>query len=365
MMYYLVISITIFFQFTTSEKNKKNNLLLCVLLFILFLVAALRGNGIGDYFVYLNYSKLINTTSDLFNSNFPMEFGFRLLSYIVNTLKFNSQWVIASMNAISISCIYFFIKRHSPDMLFSVLLFLPLFFLFDMHTARTAVAIGIGSLSLKYVVDRKLIKFILIVFIAAQFHNIAWVLLIIYLINFIQLSYLFYIFSILISLFIVKLININLIISQVFKLVGLHEFESRFLIYSTNTTYGYEFSLIDPRLLLSMGILIMSLVIIENTYFKKNIDELTLKYLRLLIKVNWLLVILMIILSKNTIFVIRLYGLFSVFQIVQIPLFLKEYKNISNYNSYIILKYFLGLAYVLYAIVLIQSQPEYLFYFNK
>lgn len=362
--YYIVLIIIITSQFIFYKQNNKNNYVFIVCMLILFLFAGMRGNGAGDYFTYKKYAALITDIPALMNKNFPMEVGFRLISFVVNKLSLDIQFVITIMNAISLSCIYVFIKRYSPDKIFSLFLFLPMFMLFDMHAARTAVALSIGSLGLKYVLEKKIIPFVLIILLASCFHKIAIVLLLIYFLNMLKVSLFFYYGTILISYLLVMLLDINKIIVFILKIIGLNNLLSRFTVYMNDATFGYKFSLLDPRLLLSILIFIFSIFVVERLK-NKNSEQENLDIIRLLIKINWLLIFLMIVFSNNTIFVIRIYGLYNIYSIIQIPIILKEYKKISNYESYLLTKIVIVTVYTLYLIVLINGYPEYKFYFNN
>lgn len=356
LIYYILVFFILLLQIKIW-KNSANRLRYSISLILLFFVAALRGNGDGDYFVYLQYAELINSTTMLFNNSFPMEFGFRLISYIVNVFGINTQLVISLMNLISISCISIFIKRHSPDKLLSVFLFLPIFFMFDMHAARTAVALSICTLGFQYLVDKKYIKFMLVIFIGTLFHNIAAILIVLIFLEKLKIHDILYYLTILGAFLVVKLLSINSIVISILNLVGLSNLASRFYIYMNNSTYGYEFSLLDPRLILSLMIFVFSMII-------KNYIELT-RIENLLIKINWFLLILMIIFSSNTIFVVRLYGLINIYSIIQLPIFLKRYKQIAGYLSYFVAKILIIIAYIFYLLVLINGYPEYIFFFNK
>lgn len=75
----------------------------------------------------------------------------------------------------------FLIKKYSDDYLLSVLLFIVLgIFGFCMAGIRQAAALGITMLSYYFIKEKKLVKFLLCVFVAYGFHNSALVYLLAY-----------------------------------------------------------------------------------------------------------------------------------------------------------------------------------------
>ena len=127
MPYYLLIIFILILQLRFNQTSEKHISFFGAFL-VLFMFAALRGNGDGDYFNYLSYSKLVTSIEDVLEASIPTEIGFRLISYFVNSVGLHQQMVIAIMNFISLTCIFLFIKKYSPDKLLSVFLFLPLYF---------------------------------------------------------------------------------------------------------------------------------------------------------------------------------------------------------------------------------------------
>ena len=144
--YFILIAVILISQIKVHKRSNQTYKLF--LMFVgLFIFAAIRGSGSGDYFNYLIFSKYVTNFGDVASKSIPMEIGFRFMSYINNILGFHEQTVIAAMNFISLLCTYKFIKKYSPDKVLSVLLFLPLFLQYDMHASRTAVAMGISLFS--------------------------------------------------------------------------------------------------------------------------------------------------------------------------------------------------------------------------
>lgn len=351
---YIIIILLILLLNVFSNKGVNETINYRVAFFILFLFAALRGNGDGDYFQYLDYSKLIQSISDLFNSSFPMEIGFRLISFIVNSLGLHEQAVIAIMNLISLVCIYKFIKMYSPDKMFSIILFFPIFLLLDMHAARTAVALGISTLGFKYIYQGKFLKYVAVIFLASCFHQSVLVLTGMYFLRNIRINRLIGIGAIIYVIILSYLFSVNSLIQIALQTLPFSSLQYKFMIYTQSVDYGYSFKLYDPRLLLITGIYIAG----SFTLNKSN------KLENMLMNYIWFNVILIILFRENTIFVTRLTSYFNIYTIIVIPLILLRYKNHQFMKDYVLYKLLFLFLYLLYSGWLIWNNVDYKVFFS-
>nr|WP_245329646.1 EpsG family protein [Enterococcus alcedinis] len=322
---------------------------------ILFIFAAIRGNGSGDYFTYLQYSKEIKSISDVLNTNFPMEIGFRIISFIGNKLSLNSQFVIAVMNLISLSCVYIFIKRYSKDKMLSVLLFLPLYFQLDMHAARTAVSVGIGLLGFEYIKDKKIIKFTIIVILASMFHKTALILFLLYPLVRIRLTDFTKIVISFVLLIVTTFMSLKNIVDLIYNLFPNRTIAIKLSNYVISERYGYEYSLLDPRFILLLVIFIFSLYLLENN-----------DYIDFLLKnIIWINIVAIIFLRENTFFITRVTSYVNIYTVIAIPKMIYNYKmGIENgkmsYHTYRALTVF---VYTLYVIALTMTYVPYKIFF--
>ncbi len=131
-------------------------------------------HGVGNF---LNYAK-----RNLFENGFVLsESGFFFCMWLVSRFTANAQIFIFLTSAFMIFCVCRFIYKNSEDVAFSLLCFLTLgSFTFLMNGMRQGVAMCICLLSYEYVKKRKLIPFLIVVFIALLFHKTAFVFLIVY-----------------------------------------------------------------------------------------------------------------------------------------------------------------------------------------
>lgn len=314
---YLIILVgLLLLQFIKVEAKKDRYLYIAACL-TLYLFAILRGNGDGDYFTYREYSTYIQTFSDLFNNDFPMEFGFRLLSFIKNKLGLNSQWIIVFMNTLSLFIIFYCMKKVSKDKYLSLLLFIPYYLTLDMHASRIAIAVAIGLYSMLCLINKKNILFFLLVFISSLFHKSALILLIIYLISKIKLKTIFTCSMILILLSV--FVNIPMIIIRVLSYTPLSNFAYRLDLYINDIRYGYPMSIIDPRIILFI------LVIFNAVLIYKYLNENQCYFLKILITG----VTVLLVFHNSTFLALRLSAYFTIITLCLIP----EIISIINRNK--------------------------------
>ena len=350
--YFVILLITFLAQIQLSKRSNRN-VGFTLIFVVLFLFAALRGNGDGDYFNYLIYSKYITTFSNVLDFRFPMEIGFRLISYLVNSLGLHEQTVIAIMNLISLTCIYTFINKYSPDKALSVLLFLPLYFQYDMHAARTAVAIGISTLSFQYIYDRNLLKYVFVVFLASAFHKSAFILLPMYFIGHLKINRSFGALVLLVMFFITELVSTSTLALRLLNIIGLNSIAARFQVYMSSTRFGYAFKLYDPRFFLVIGTYLLATSVLRKTDKMHNT----------LINYMWVNSLLMIFFREHTAFVTRLSSFFNIYSIIVIPHIIFVYKERMEGNMAGLTKLSFVYAYLLYISALLVGAVEYKLFF--
>ena len=310
--YFLLIFIIFLLQFKYGNGGK-SKIRFYVGLIILFLFAALRGVSNGDYDAYLTRGKEIDSLYKIIYNNTNMELGYCFLYYLINLFHLLEQTIIISMNFISILCISKFINKYSENKCLSLLLFLPLYFQFDMQAARTAVAISITVLGVNYIFKRRFFFFCLTIFLAMLFHRSAVVVFPLYFIYNLRVSLLAGLTSIVASVCYVKLIGMDNTVLYILKTLRLNNFYAKYFGYVNNKRFGYPFSLVDPRLLLCILVYVVSKVICKNS----NKAE------KFFINCGLMNVLIMILFSEHTIFCCRLSAYFNVYCIIIVPLILK------------------------------------------
>lgn len=285
-------------------------------MFVTFLFAALRGNGNGDYFTYLERSKAITSIQKVFDNNLDMGYGYTFICYIVNKLGLNIQFVIILMNALCSILVYKLITEYSKDYMLSVLIYLSFFLQFDMHATRSALAVYLVAYSYHYLLNKEPARYFLFVFLAVLVHPTAIVGLLL-LLSDKKINRSMEIISILFLIIMSFVINFDGLIMAILNGLNLGYFTNKFGTYSLNNVYGYRFAIYDIRLLICIGLLIIGSSIIR----KPNSNQ------HRLLNINYFCIIIMIILSQHSIMVQRIATFFNVFSILLIPEIYKTYSD--------------------------------------
>ena len=111
---------------------------------------------------------------------YPTELGYVYLNVLISYFTANRYIFIFVLTLIIYLLYYVNIRRYTSDYRVALLLFLGLLFFFTFTYLRQMLGVGIAALSLKYVYERKLWKFVVLMLLAVSFHNSAIILLPVY-----------------------------------------------------------------------------------------------------------------------------------------------------------------------------------------
>lgn len=162
------------------KKEKRNNIFINISFVVLFIVLIIR-EPYSDMIEYIKFFKNINifSMSQILNSKW--EILYVALNVFIKLFTNNDRIFIIILAIIGLIGPYFFIKRYSKNYLFSVILFIILgIYHFDFYVIRQSITISILLLSIKYIEQKKLLKFLIMVLIATGFHTSALVFIIAY-----------------------------------------------------------------------------------------------------------------------------------------------------------------------------------------
>lgn len=191
--YTLLFFLLVFVTLSTQERNNNQNkgaFIVFVLLYIF--LGGLRGSHVGsDTFGYILHIESFRqmTYSDIllmFESDKVGWLFFKLVSSPFHT--YTPYFLILQVLFwIPVSMI---IHKYSKNSLFALLLFVSFrFAYFPMTGMRQGVALALVFLSLKYLLDNKNIKFVMLVILASSFHKSAIVFLLALVLRHIKLQY--------------------------------------------------------------------------------------------------------------------------------------------------------------------------------
>ena len=246
-MVFLICYFSIFFILalcTTSDTNfKKLNSLQIVLFYysivLLVLVVGFRTPGIDND--YKNYEWI-------YNSNvFSIEISFKIIRYILKD--------ILGLSIVSLMLFYAFfsiylkvkiIKEYSNYIFLSFITFLSDTLLLQECTQiRVGLAVAFFLISLKYVYERKFIKFVFFIMIATFFHYSAIIGIIVYIFNPKKLNKLFCIiillFGFVFSIF-CRFTHFNPV--SVLGLIPITYIQRKVISYTSNPIPANPFSII-------------------------------------------------------------------------------------------------------------------------
>lgn len=342
------------------KDDKKKRVLAGLMFFIMFVFAGLRGSGDADYYNYLWFVKDIGIdASKVFDSSYAVEFGFRIVSFLVNLLGMSRQWVIATMNALSIIPVGYVAIKKSKDPFLSAIIFLPIFIQFDMQTARTASAVGLGLLSINFFSEKKYIKSLIFFLLAFSFHKASIILLPFLFImafdvgNFIKI--LTSGLALVVSLFSTTFFRI---LASILSSIGLSRFATKINTYTFSGKFAQSMSLLDPRIIFALALFITTVMYFDKKSYRKNTIEDT------SIKAMWFSLMVLLVFRSSTAIAFRFSTFFTILQIIYIPLVIDYIKNIDKFGRFLIILAVLVFS-IPYAIFLMAKAPAYDFFFTN
>lgn len=183
--YILIFIFAVFLYLRTKEKNEQSKLVLGIYLGGLALFVGCA-DMLGGYDRYI-YGEVFDQLAIITQANgdvtlsagyrlYSTEWGFLLYNQLLGYMTLNRYVFIFITTIIIYTLLFISISRYCRNYPFAVIVFLGLCFFFTFTYLRQVMAVTIGWLAIKYVIDRKPIQFFLVVFIAFTFHNSAIVL---------------------------------------------------------------------------------------------------------------------------------------------------------------------------------------------
>lgn len=170
MLPYLLILFFVLFWITLEQKaiNRKSFWLPLVTLVLFFSV---RSNQVGtDTQVYTyNFDNSLDVKYFDFNEN--VELGYQLLEYSILQFTDNYFWLFF-ISGLMVVCLYLkVIIKYSVNYLLSIFLFITLgVYTFFFNGLRQGIAMAIFTSALPYLLERKVIPYVLVCLFASLFH---------------------------------------------------------------------------------------------------------------------------------------------------------------------------------------------------
>ncbi|XTR37216.1 EpsG family protein [Paraclostridium tenue] len=153
-----------------------------IITFQLFIILALRSESVGaDISRYIKNFNFISTNNWDIISGLRYEVGYKLLVKIISLITNDSQIFISIIAAISLIGVTKLIYKYSSMPVLSYWLYITFgFYTFIFSGLRQAIAISLVLISFDYLMENKIIKFILMVILASLFHKTAMAFIVCY-----------------------------------------------------------------------------------------------------------------------------------------------------------------------------------------
>lgn len=172
MIYYLIILVLFFFSLLYQMDEKKPHFSMisgfCLIGFII--IGGLRDHVGTDWEQYQTLFEKTSTSQDI--SEGVQETLFMVIMYILRSFYNNFNFFTFVFFSISFYLKYRFLRTYSSDIFLSLIIYCyTVFMIYDLNGIRQGMAIGLVFLSIKPILDRKLLPFAIIMTIAAFIHT--------------------------------------------------------------------------------------------------------------------------------------------------------------------------------------------------
>ena len=333
-------------------------LFLLIWIIYMIVIMGLRGNFTSDYKSYttifyrisgLDFKSFWSTYG--FQNLFSMyiETGYAFINFIICKFTDNSIWIfIISSICICVPNYKLFVKQNIPWL--SALLWISIGpYLESFNTMRGIMAAAILIYSLKYMHNRKFLKYTLVVLSATLIHSISIIMLFVYFLPLIKPSKK--------SIFIMGSVAIAsasfgeaiaVYFNQYFYIAK--DAESAIELLHRNNSMGL--SLIAPTIIVFLGIIIYFHNIKYKTIDSNNV------YVRILFNgtLIWIILSLLMLFSA---YMTRFAALFSYYPYIFVPYMISKVENRRSRNVYILIIASIAIAWFLLNVFL--RYPTYYF----
>lgn len=180
--YFLILIVAFVYYVFTHKTNNSNSPFLLGLFFLYCALFIGFGDMIGGYDRYI-YGEMFDSIADVTDSGKDYyrllflvngrEYGYFLWEVIVSLITANRYIFILISSLLMYFLYYRAFRKYLNDYPLAAIVFLGLFFYFSITYIRQALAVGIAWQGIKFIYERKAIKFFLIVALAYSFHNSA------------------------------------------------------------------------------------------------------------------------------------------------------------------------------------------------
>ncbi|PKG75763.1 hypothetical protein CXF86_05410 [Shewanella sp. GutCb] len=310
--------VSLFFAvYLKDNKSSGYHFFIAVALFPLVMLAAYRGQWVGtDTYTYLELWNNVEFRSFENKSILFSEPAFHLLEvitrYISKNTFFGHEVFLGSISILVCSLCLSSILKHANFKSFSWLLFILLgVYTFHFNGARQAIAIALFMFSLRFIINRNFILFILVVLLGFFFHKSMLVCLPFYFLYGKKLDYkqvlLIVVLSVLVAISITSIVEVA------------SEYDARYKSYADGNSSGGGL----VTVLFNSALLVWLWMSKRFCSIEDRIYDLSLLMMLIAVCIGWMSVIL----SLNPSGILRLSMYFTQFVIFSLPLSVMYYKR--------------------------------------
>lgn len=159
-------------NYNSSKRIFNTPTIVCIILMSLF--AGLRSPEVGtDTGAYIRmFFKTTSYELDWDYLKWDNEPGFYLLQHVVNIISSNYSVLLIVIALICYTLVLRSIRLHSLNGLLSLFIYITLgYYTFCFNAARQALALSIYMIAISYIIERKFIRYALVVIVASMFHK--------------------------------------------------------------------------------------------------------------------------------------------------------------------------------------------------
>ena len=164
--------------YTTTRQQMCNRVCMLSIFLILFALSACRLNVGNDYAQYVEFMHLVN-----FDAYVPTEIGFNLLVKLIYGLSgFENYLLVFAVYAfVTIFVFLLAIYEQSDDFPLTFFLFMSLGYYFQaFSTVRYYLALAVALYSMKFVLRRQWVRFVVLILLGSTFHKSLLVVILLY-----------------------------------------------------------------------------------------------------------------------------------------------------------------------------------------
>lgn len=175
-----LVCLVVFVASKLKDAKVASNVIFYMSAIFLICLAGFRSNFIGtdtnNYIsMFISYN---NFKESIFKMETSIEIGYLFLQQIASLFSDNYWSILTTIAVVSIVPIYYIIKELSYNTTLSIFIYFTLgIYLLFFNAGRQGIAVSIASVGIIYILERKLLWFLVCIFIASLFHRTALIMI--------------------------------------------------------------------------------------------------------------------------------------------------------------------------------------------